>query len=94
MKAFIYPTTVLIAFITIFFVLPSATASLNDVSQVVNISSADMTPSEIPIVWTWMEKNWATVALVVSETAALVPGRVNGILHSLVKVIHLLFKRN
>ena len=38
-------------------------------------------------VWAWVVKNWAIIALFISELAALLPGKVSGIIDLLVKII-------
>ena len=36
--------------------------------------------------WSWLKDNWAVVALVFSEFAALLPSKVSGIVHLLITI--------
>jgi hypothetical protein len=44
-------------------------------------------------IWTYLNDNWALVALVVSEVAAFLPTKWNGIFQSILKVGAKLFKK-
>lgn len=44
-------------------------------------------------VWVWMQSNWASVGLVLSEIAALLPGKYSGILRTVVLIAGKVFNK-
>jgi len=45
--------------------------------------TVDMSPESLSQgLWPWMAANWELIALVISEAAALLPSKVNGIIHA------------
>lgn len=47
-----------------------------------------------PGIFPYIKANWAQIALIVSEAAALLPGKVKGIVQGVLSIIPLLFGKN
>jgi len=42
----------------------------------------------------WLTENWVIIALILSELAAVLPGKPKGILHAILKAFNRLFSQN
>ena len=51
-------------------------------------------PADIDYLSVWLQDNWAVIALVLSELAALLPGKPKGILHAIIKIGSKIFDRS
>jgi hypothetical protein len=71
--------SLLIVFVLLFWT-SSVLYAANDAGAIANIPG-------------FLQENWAVVALVISEVAALLPSKVSGILHAVVKIAGLFFKK-
>jgi len=45
-------------------------------------------------VTSWLQENWLILALIISEVAALLPSKVKGIIHAILKVGEAVFKKS
>lgn len=70
-----------------------ASVAVENVNQVVNIAQAAVAPSAIDNAYAWLSSNWTIVALVVSEVAALLPTKVNGIVQGIIRMFSGLFSK-
>jgi hypothetical protein len=56
-----------------------------DTNQIVNVSTIQ-DPANTPVpIWEWIQTNWAVVALIASEAAALLPTKINGIVQGVIR---------
>lgn len=70
----------------LYFTLATAFA-IDSVSQVVNVSTSSPVSSGLSNAYEWFSLHWQTVALVISEVAAFMPTKVNGILQGAIRLI-------
>jgi hypothetical protein len=56
-----------------------------DTNQIVNVSTLPDPVSQTRPVWDWIQTNWAVIALIASETAALLPTKINGIVQGVIR---------
>lgn len=66
----------------------------SQVSQIVTVNTAAAEPNLLSGAISWITKNWTIMALVVSEVAALLPTKVNGIVQGVIRGIAAFFKKS
>jgi len=64
-----------------------------DTYQTVNVAPGMSAQTQTQPVWDWLQTNWAIIALVISEGAALLPTKFNGIIQGVVRMFSALFQK-
>lgn len=70
-----------------------AQTAYSQISQVINVTSQTPGVSPIDSAIKWLGVNWTVIALAASELAALLPSKVNGIIHGVIRGLRAFFNK-